>query len=244
MSAVRARRTAASAIVAAAIAGSAIGGAATAQAAAPSPVSSVTAVAAGVGTAPTRTYRADVDGDGRADQVTVASTRNHQLRVTVRTATKRTASILIDQSDFGTAVPDTPYYGAADFDGVRGQELFIFYGFGAHTPWFKMLTWRDGRLFATRDPYSGEPSWAPDAAYGYGTGYTLSGKGANKKLVVTQATHVLNGDGYRGTDTTYAWSTAKNRWLKKSTRAVRFSDERSMRHFGWHAPGLKAMPWM
>lgn len=189
-------------------------------------------------------HKADVDGDGRADTVTVAPASGQRLRVSVRTAKGRAASILIDQRDFGPSVSDKPYYGAADFDGVAGQELFVFYGQGAHTPWFKVLTWRDGKLFATRDPFSGEASWAPDSCVGYGTGYTVTGKGANKKLTVTQAVFDAASSKYRGTDTTYAWSTAKGRWVKKATAKTSFSTKAWKDHFGWHVKGLAVLPYV
>lgn len=187
---------------------------------------------------PTTTHRADVDGDGRRDTVTVGQASKQRLRVHVRTARGATSTLYIAQGEFGPWAPDKPYQGSAAFDGVHGQELFILYGMGAHTPWFKVLTWRNGRLYAARNPATGGMDWTPDAAYGYGVGYTAGGSTANRRLAVTDASR--RGDGYAGRQTHFAW--VKNRWVKRSSNAVRFSDRASMRYFGWHVKGIGVWP--
>ena len=207
-------------------------------AAAPTGAAVPTGAAAPISSVPTRSYRADVDGDGRRDTVTIGSVREGTLRVAVRTARGARSSIDIDQGEFGPLTPPHPFHGAADVDGVRGQELFVFYGQGAHTPWFKVLTWRSGRLFATREPQTRDTMWAPDAAYGYGTGYAVTGTGASRRLVITNATR--SGSRYRGTAVTYAW--AASRWVKKGTRQVSFSEAGSGAVFGWHVRGITAWP--
>lgn len=187
---------------------------------------------------PTTTHRADVDGDGRRDTVTVGQASKQRLRVHVRTARGTSSTLYIPQGDFASWAPQEAYQGAASFDGVRGQEVFILYGLGAHTPWFKVVTWRDGRLYASRNPATGDMDWTPDAAFGYGVGYTISGSTANRRLAMTSATR--SGNGYAGSQTHFAW--VKNRWVKKSSNRVRFSDRASMDYFGWHVPGIAIWP--
>lgn len=230
--------TAAPALAASATAGPLASAAARTTTATPSAAATSTAPATPTATVPTRSYRADVDGDGRRDTVTIGSAREGTLRVSVRTVRGARSSIDIDQSDFGPLTPPRPFHGAADVDGVRGQELFVFYGQGAHTPWFKVLTWRSGRLFATREPLTRDTSWAPDGAYGYGTGYAVTGTGASRRLVITNA--MRSGSRYRGTAVTFAW--AASRWVKKGTRQVFFSEAVSGAVFGWHVRGIAVWP--
>lgn len=115
--------------------------------------------------------RADVDGDGRAD--TVSLTRQsrgawHTLRVV--TARGAVSSVKISTSWLWSG--QTPFLGAVALDGQRGAELVILTGTGAHTAFHRVYTWRSGRLVAEKDP-SGSTTWTTDGAAAFARGYTL-----------------------------------------------------------------------
>lgn len=191
-------------------------------------------------TATTTTHRVDVDGDGRLDTVTVGPASNHRLRVGARTARGATSALFIDQRD-EVVVPDKPFHGAAEFDGVRGKELFVVYGWGAHTPSFKVITWRNGKLYATRDPSDGDTRWTPDGAWGYGMGYRVTGSGSKRTLTTTFAENNQRGS-YVGRATRFTWSTRANKWVRTGSSKVRFSERAAMNHFGWHVRGIGVWP--
>lgn len=109
---------------------------------------------------------------------------------------------------------------------------------GAHTPRLTVLTWRNGRLYAARNPATGGTDRTPDEAYGCGLGYAVSRSTANRRLAVTDASR--RGNGYAGRQTHFA--RVNNRWVKGSSNAVRFSDGASMRYFGWHVRGIAVWP--
>ena len=189
----------------------------------------------------TTTHRVDVDGDGRLDTITVGPASNHRLRVGARTARGATSALYINQSQDGPSVPDKPFHGAAEFDGVPGKELFIVYGWGAHTPWFKVITWRNGKLYATREPQTLETNWTPDGAWGYGQGYRAGGTSSKRTLTTTFAENNRRGS-YVGRATRFAWSTKANAWVRTGSSKVSFSERASMNHFGWHVRGIRVWP--
>lgn len=209
-------------------------------AAAPTAAPAESTVTPAAPTVTTTTHRVDVDGDGRLDTVTVGSASNHRLRVGARTARGATSALYIDQSD-QPVVPDTPFHGAAEFDGVRGKELFVVYGWGAHTPFFKVITWRNGKLWATREPSDGDTDWTPDGAWGYGMGYRVRGTGSKRTLTTTFAENNQRGS-YVGRATRFTWSTRANKWVRTGSSKVRFSERAAMNHFGWHVRGIGVWP--
>lgn len=214
--------------------------------AATSAVPSATAAPVGVTTAtsasvPAERARVDVDGDGRRDQVRITRSQN-ALVVRVVTARGATASAAIDQGDFRPEErPTKSLHGAVAFDGVPGRELFVYYGHGAHTPVFQVLTWRRGRLVAMPDPSGAPlaPMWAPDAAFGYGTGYRLTVRGSRRDLAVTRATRT-DDHRYVGMTLSYRWRA--NAWRKISAKRVSLMNDQAERAFGWHVRGLPAWP--
>ncbi len=81
--------------------------------------------------------------------------------------------------------------------------------------------------------------WAPDAAFGYGTGYRLTGRGSRRDLAVTRATRT-SADRYAGTTLTYRWRA--NAWRRVSVQRVSLTNEQAERAFGWHVRGIPRWP--
>ena len=120
--------------------------------------------------------RADVDGDGRLDDVALVgepdeypSGPNTQITVRVLladgTAVTREAAL---EGWYG----DTAWHGATDFGQVPGEELVIGGTSGPHTKWYRVLTYRDGELvelpYPDSDPATADlfyaTMWPIDAA--------------------------------------------------------------------------------
>ncbi len=186
-----------------------------------------------------RAHRGDVDGDGRADTVTIR--RNAAgLLVSVRTARGARSSYTVVQGDY-PPVQDARkwFYGATAFDGVRGQELFIWFGVGAHTPAFQILTWRKGRLVAQPNPSPGTNPllWSVDSSAGYGVGQRLVHRGLGRDLVTTRAERsATDVNRFTGTSTTYRWKAGA--WRRIATTKVSLTEAQAYDVFGWHVPGL------
>lgn len=109
---------------------------ATALTAAASPSAHVTRTAPTSGTAKAAPYvhKVDVDGDGRRDTVTLslAGARGDKnlYRLSVWTAARRSAATTVAVAIDNHLPPKDLWLGAADFDGVRGNEILLDLGGG------------------------------------------------------------------------------------------------------------------
>lgn len=184
---------------------------------------------------------ADVDGDGRRDSVGLYGWRSDTVGVKVRTAAGRSAWKRVS-IDF---LPDhardrSAFIGAARVDGAAGHELVVRKGLGAHTSFFTVLSWRDGRLATLKDP-GGRYEWITDGALNSGFGYRRSvSAGGTVKMVAHQA--IGDGTGrYRVTDRAAIWK--GGRWVRTSTRtSTTTSVDAAHRDSGWHVPYLPVFP--
>lgn len=173
---------------------------------------------------------ADIDGDGRADRVTLTTTArtraSQTLRLTVQTATRRTASarITVPLTAGTSLAPSAALQGTAEADGARGREILVRVSAdGApRSSRYRVYTWRQGRLAAMASVASRGSgwSWSRDAA---GVdGYEVSGRGAQRRLVhrhVSLAGRAADGTPrFAGTATTYAWTSAG--WSRRSVRRI------------------------
>ena len=124
---------------------------------------------------------ADIDGDGKRDQVAVVGRRQQngsggywgpeskpRLRVLLGSAQILTYQVRIGAY---SGVLGHLVRGAASLDGVRGDEVLVGYADGVHGTPQTVVTLRYGRLvpLASPDPYSGEPgdvlgSWGADSS--------------------------------------------------------------------------------
>lgn len=184
--------------------------------------------------------RADVDGDGRADRTTIVRTTAHgdeAWRLTTRTAKGRTSSVVVEAPWlYGSPA----WYGASRLDGQKGSELVVRSGFGAHTSFFRVFTWRAGKLVAQTDPSTGELDWVTDGALSVSQGYRVTTSGGRRVLVASQYLRDFSTDPdvMSGTVQRFAWRRGAWRPLGTHTATVRDTAPQVAAAYGWNAPGL------
>lgn len=178
---------------------------------------------------------ADVDGDGRRDQVGIVSKRsssNYRTTVRVRTAKKR----LMTTSFTSYWYHARPWHGAAKMDDRNGHELVIGQSAGAHSQSFKVLTYRNGKLTTLKDPF-GDSTWFIDSSYSWNAGWFrttsrgkvyMTSKYSSRR---TSSTHDLS---------TYKFRAVNGTWKRvSSSHTTRASDKTVNSIGGWHVSGLK-----
>lgn len=199
--------------------------------AAPTATTTVSAALAG-----TVVSTADIDGDGRRDRTTLEGrgTRGDGLAIIrVQTATGRTMRAT---TRLGYVEPTRSFHAAAAIDGVRGKEIVVQTDMGAHTPWYRVLTVRDGRLVTLVDP-EGQSRWTVDSALWIGKGYTRTVTSTGS---VRMTSHVALRDGaaqpFTLTTRTVRWS--NGRWAPVSVRKAKVSAANAYRLADWHVAGV------
>lgn len=206
----------------------------------------------GVPAAPDRpepvVHRADVDGDGRPDTVTLTRRRVttdwYTFRITVRTATGRSAVRDVHVADYvsGTLTPFDVWRGTATVDGVRGAEINVDRGGNVgDAAWPHLYTWRAGRLVPLRSPES-TAGWNVADHPASVAGYSFSTKRGRRYVTATQLRGRFAADGtvtYQGTRTTYRWR--RGAWVTVSrARTGTLSEARGQALAGWQ--GLSWTP--
>jgi hypothetical protein len=205
----------------------------------------VATVCSGVPTC-TRVAKVDVDGDGRPDQVGVASSKPEDGgSITVRV---RTANGLTTQTTgrkvrwFGKS-----FFGAAPLDGEDGAELFVGDTMGAHYEQFRVITFRNGKLVTLNAPplvwsktgaHAFTPRWGVDGSWAFNTGVTRR-ESAKQGVTVTMKSleRRESGRGHTGHATTYRWQ--QGQWVHVSSRTLRTTDKAAYAAGGWHVQGLR-----
>lgn len=173
-------------------------------------------------------HSADVDGDGRGDRVTVRKVRSNCV-VRVATARGRVARVSIASwhSD------PCKFRGAAGIDTRRGKEVVVLTQLGAHTQWYSVLTWRNGRL--QRQWLDGNERWVADSAYNSAAGIKRMRVGGKPAIV----THALwRGNGTRFTGPRKVFRYRNGRWVKVGQRHVALTQKQARGISGWHVKGL------
>lgn len=181
--------------------------------------------------------RADVDGDGRADSVGTTQTKRTDgtgtttVRVRTASGTRMSTTTELERP------VDKPFYGAARIDGAPGYELVVNTGPGAHTGWFRVITYRDGRLTTLRDP-NGAYRWTVDAASWIGKGYrrTTTSTGALKMMACTALDTEHDGT-FRLQTTAVTWRNGGWSRLGRTTRTV--GPSTAYRYADWSVPYLE-----
>lgn len=168
------------------------------------------------------TKRVDIDGDGRADTVTLrlVSARGYTngYRLSVRTAKGRTASLPVYVDNTSDPSAKDVWVGVTGVDGVLGNEVMLDLGGGlGDFGWFHTYTWRNGKLVPLAAPGSSRTSrsWPVTFPPFPVSGWTFSMKGSTRYVVHHQLNPSASGRTYSGTNTTYRW-TSKG-WKKVST---------------------------
>jgi hypothetical protein len=181
--------------------------------------------------------RVDVNGDGHRDSVGVArpgGASGRRLVVRVRTGPDHIVSVRVP-AEFWSG---SPWLGAADLDGRPGAELVVAYTQGAHTDFFRALTWRTGRLVTLGAP-GPDVFWVVDSAAFVSLGWQhLPGDppGLIRRLSAQRAGSSVH-DPFRGSVTRFQWTSGG--WRTVSSRTVFPLTERAA--FAWggfHVPGL------
>ena len=189
--------------------------------------------------------RVDVDGDGRADTVSLALTRSmpntYRFTLTVRPARGRAATLPVTIGRYREDLtPAMVWHGAAPLDGVAGEDVVLDLG-GAvgDFSWLHAYSWRSGRFVNLPAPGAGRRDIAwhvmgpPFAVRGYTVGGPLTG-------ARTVIAHSLTGDDYgatryRGTHTTYRWTGgAAGGWQRTGVRpSGELTVTQARRYAGW-----------
>lgn len=181
--------------------------------------------------------RADVDGDGRADTTTITQAKGG-LAYTVRTTTAAGASATARVK--GLWHPETaPFVGAPQMDGVKGAELVVRVGSGAHTQYFNVFSWRRGALVAQKDP-SGSTEWVTDGALSSSMGYTLrTVKGIKQLTQISLGRDSWDKNAtFSGTRTVARWQ--NGRWTPITRRNVVVpATDAVWNGSGWNVAGLQ-----
>ena len=182
--------------------------------------------------------RADVDGDGVRDSVGMRAAHQgdgtDMVTLWVATADGERLSTVTE-----TLASKDHYRGSARVDGEDGYEIVLRTDLGAHTGYYRVVTYRDGRLTTLQDPRS-RYRWTTDGSVWSDFGYqkTTSGTGAYK-FVAREAV-----DGDRDGDFTQltvasGWSTAQRTWKRMGTTTRHdISAATAHRYTGWHVPYL------
>jgi hypothetical protein len=179
----------------------------------------------------------DVNGDRVADVVAVASqgTRDErQAMVRVKTGPGRIVSVK-------RRVPrwyGPLWEGVARLDGRRGAEIVVGQLAGAHTEFYRALTWRAGRL-ATLDAPGAGAFWVVDGAVSVSIGWQhRAGEPAGTlwKRSAVRAGDPLRGH-FKGTLTEVRWT--DRGWHRVATRTYRRLPDRTAYSWGgFRIPGL------
>lgn len=189
--------------------------------------------------------RVDVDGDRRADTVTLALIRTtpdtYRFGLTVRPARGRSVTMPVTVGRYRTDLtPAMVWTGAAPLDGVSGADLMLDLG-GAvgDFAWLHAYTWRSGRLVnlaapgATRRDVSWRIMGPPFAVSGYTVGGPLTGPRTATHHELTSDEY--GGSRYQGTHTTYRWvGGAAGSWQRTSVQPSGVvTAAQAQRYGGW-----------
>lgn len=180
--------------------------------------------------------RADVDGDGRADQVGVRiKTSGGTTKNTVRV---RTAKGRLMSSQVAVQPWAKSWHGAARIDGRAGYELVIPTTGQSEYLTYRVLTYREGRLVTLKTPQN-RWSWDVVAEYAGVTGWARSTR--DGKVFVTRKIALRVGETSRFDlrATTYQWKNGAWSRPVSSTRNTRASQKAADSAFGWNISYLK-----
>lgn len=176
-----------------------------------------------------RTVRVDVNGDSKADTVTVTALGGTQYELKVVTAKATATATFTSDADAGTAAF---WGGAAKLDGVKGAELIVWASTPDAPDDFTVYTWRKGALVAEKAPASpSRAGWWASGAYGVRF-FTSHGRAYVDVAKIAAAST----NGARAKIVRSVWRGGK--WVKVSTRTVKLSAARMDYYSGIQAPSI------
>lgn len=176
------------------------------------------------------TVRADMDGDGKTDTLTLAKTRvansTYYFTLSVRTATGRRASTVVQvpREVTNLAAKDV-LVGVAEMDGARGAEVIVDRSGGVGDwPYCFVYTMRKGKLVLELAPGSRsyKTHWSVSNHPAFVSGYQFSTSGGVRRVIVTRLTamSISTPDKpiYEGFRTTYRWG--RTGWMSSGTKRM------------------------
>lgn len=203
-----------------------------------------------------RVDRADVDGDGRPDDIALVGEPDEypggpDTQITVRVLLAD-GTTLTREADLQSWYGDTAWHGAADFGQVPGEELVIGGTSGPHTKWYRVLTYRDGELVELPRPDSDPDSndtyystmWPIDAALSAYVGVQCDTADSTVMLRSVTSQGVTSEQGYDSEAVTYEgeatnWVLDGNQWRMTGSRKLEYPDGESASEIaGWQCGDL------
>ena len=148
----------------------------------------------------------DVNGDGRRDSVGLASRGADSSRAAI-VRVKTSASRIVSTRWRAPFWSGDLWQGATRLDSRAGHDLMIGQTMGAHTEFFRALTWRNGTL-ATLDAPGHPTYWVIDGAVGVSMGWRRAAGEAPG--TIQQRVAVRTGDPvrspFKGTINRFRWA--------------------------------------
>ncbi|WP_067437264.1 hypothetical protein [Nocardioides jensenii] len=172
----------------------------------------------------------DVDGDGTIDGIWIRrkSANVCSVRVTRGPGQGATKDLY---SSFGNPCV---FHGDAPFDTVRGSEISVLTGLGAHTQWHSIVTWRDGRLVLERAPRN--PRWTVDSTVMMQEGIRRTRNAAGEiRLAHTAVTRGATSR-WSGVRSVYAYKGGT--WVVTAKKSVAMTQAQASAISGWHVKFL------
>lgn len=182
--------------------------------------------------------RADIDGDGTADSVGLRTSPDGSGKVTTRVVTADGERLQTTTETSRSMTTASEYYrGAARIDGVDGYEIVVLTDLGAHTAYYQVITYRDGRLTTLKDPRN-RWRWVTDGSVWSDFGYqrTTTATGAPKMIAREAVDNDRDGD---FTQVSYSAGWKYGGWYRMG--ALTKKDARpsvAHRYTGWNVPYL------
>lgn len=185
--------------------------------------------------------QADVDADGRADEVgergTVDGSQAGVVEVLVLTAAGQRLATFATY-DFWSQ--PSLWHGTRDIDGAPGDELVLGAGAGAHTLVYQVLTVRDGALQILPPPNGRD--WFIDAAFRTAVGWSCGPGGRVVNTVASRGTSTrlmpVGPDEYEVVTTAYVWDGTTWQVESDTVEVWAGDDPRYSTVAGWHCAGL------
>lgn len=194
----------------------------------------------------------DVTGDGRPDSVGIVTQKSNsgvatRYQVRVRTADGK----LLRKTDKHASWEGKLFYGAAAIDGNPGKELVVGHVEGAHTAFYHVLAFHNGKFVLRKAPKlpaavgkdintSGR-SWVVDGAVSSFAGISRTVSHHQVNLSEDFGSRDPNAPQYTGWHVAYRWS--GDHWAPVSHHQETWTDKQSSTKWGWHVRGLGRGPF-
>ncbi|QGN33310.1 hypothetical protein [Microlunatus sp. Gsoil 973] len=188
----------------------------------------------------------DVTGDGRPDSVGIVRQRTDgdvvtRYQVRIRTAGGK----LLHKTDKSAAWIGPLYRGAAKIDGRRGKELVVGHVLGAHTAFYRVYRYHNGKLVLLKSPKlpkkvsatTLDRSWAVDSAVASFEGIRRTRHNGHVVLTNTFGSRDPSARVYSGWKLKYRWEAGH--WKSTSVVKRTFTNKQAAKAWGWHVKGMR-----